>query len=171
MKSKFEPDVDSSVRLPAATRLIDPEAYDASEQHFAASVEENPAPPQFVVDRMPESSTDSKAADNSSQVEGPQLATVNSNSKGSLQLVEQSASPQSELLGPQDSDSWRHEVAARVNNYRARRRPRAPHYPSLQLKFDPPEPSWSSHKAAIEPTTHRSPESSCGRDAGSRGCS
>lgn len=156
MKSKFEPDVDSSVRLPAATRLIDPEAYDASEQHFAASVEENPAPPQFVVDRMPESSTDSKV-DNTSQVAGPQLATVDSNSKGSLQLVEQSASLQSELLEPQDSDSWRHEVAARVNNYRARRRPRAPHYPSLQLKFGPPEPSWSSHKAAIEPTITAAP--------------
>ena len=53
MKSKFEPDVDSDVRLPPAARLIDPEAYDASEQHFAASVEEKPAPrARFVADRL-----------------------------------------------------------------------------------------------------------------------
>ncbi len=41
-----------------------------------------------------------------------------------------------------DADSWRVEVAARVERYRTRRRPRTPHYPSLLLPFDPPE-SWS----------------------------
>jgi uncharacterized RDD family membrane protein YckC len=34
---------------------------------------------------------------------------------------------------------WRREVAVRLQRYRARRRPRAPHYPSLCLPFDPPE--------------------------------
>ncbi len=41
-----------------------------------------------------------------------------------------------------DTDSWRVEVAARVERYRTRRKPRTPHYPSLLLPFDPPE-SWS----------------------------
>jgi hypothetical protein len=50
MRSRFEPDVDLGVKLPPAARLIDPDAYDASEQRFAASVEEKPAPPQFVPD-------------------------------------------------------------------------------------------------------------------------
>ena len=50
MKSKFEPDLDSGLRLPPAVRLIDPEAYDASEQCFAASVEEKTVPRRFVVD-------------------------------------------------------------------------------------------------------------------------
>ena len=58
MKSKFEPDLDSGLRLPPAVRLIDPEAYDASEQRFAASVEEKvgekTVPRRFVVDAVQE---------------------------------------------------------------------------------------------------------------------
>jgi uncharacterized RDD family membrane protein YckC len=157
MKSKFEPDVDSGVRLPPAERLIDPEAYDASEQLFAASVEENPAHPQFVVEGTPESSGDRNAANNSRQGEREQLATVNSDSKDSVEPVEQSELPQAGLLEPQDSGTWRNEVTARVNNYRARRRPRAPRYPSLQLKFDPPEASWSANRATIPPENASTP--------------
>jgi uncharacterized RDD family membrane protein YckC len=33
-------------------------------------------------------------------------------------------------------DYWRHEVATRLERYRARRKPRAPRYPSLRLPFD-----------------------------------
>jgi uncharacterized RDD family membrane protein YckC len=44
------------------------------------------------------------------------------------------------LLDTPDVDAWRGEVAARVNRYRARRRPRGPRYPSLALKFEPSEP-------------------------------
>jgi uncharacterized RDD family membrane protein YckC len=39
-------------------------------------------------------------------------------------------------------DSWRDEVAARLERYRTRRKPRTPRYPSLLLPFDVPE-SWS----------------------------
>ena len=39
-------------------------------------------------------------------------------------------------------DSWRLEVAARLERYRTRRKPRTPRYPSLLLPFDAPE-SWS----------------------------
>ena len=153
MKSKFEPDIDSGRRLPPPARLIDPEAFDASEQRFAASVEENPVPPRFVADAMQGPSSDSNADDNSPPVEGPQLATVNSESTAAVELVAHSAALQTELLAPRNSDSWRNEVAARVNNYRARRRPRAPRYPSLQLKFDPPEPSWSARPGTMQPAT------------------
>jgi uncharacterized RDD family membrane protein YckC len=41
-------------------------------------------------------------------------------------------------------DSWRQEVATRLNNYRARRRPRGPRYPSLRLKFEADEPTEST---------------------------
>lgn len=34
------------------------------------------------------------------------------------------------------ADRWRHEVAARLNHYQARRKPRPPRYPSLQLRFE-----------------------------------
>ena len=41
-----------------------------------------------------------------------------------------------------NADGWRVEVAARVESYRTRRKPRAPRYPSLLLPFEAPE-SWS----------------------------
>src|SRR5277367_49031 len=41
-----------------------------------------------------------------------------------------------------DADSWRKEVAARLERYRTRRKPRTPRYPSLLLPFDAPE-TWS----------------------------
>jgi uncharacterized RDD family membrane protein YckC len=41
-----------------------------------------------------------------------------------------------------NADSWRVEVAARLERYRRRRKPRTPRYPSLLLPFDAPE-SWS----------------------------
>src|SRR5579863_8376274 len=36
-----------------------------------------------------------------------------------------------------DSSLWRLEVAARLNRYQARRKPRPPRYPSLRLRFEP----------------------------------
>ncbi len=38
-----------------------------------------------------------------------------------------------------DAEAWRHEVAARLERYRSRHKPRAPRYPSLFLPFDSPE--------------------------------
>jgi uncharacterized RDD family membrane protein YckC len=153
MKSKFEPDVDSGVKPPPGARLVDPEAYDASEQRFAASVEENPAPPRFVVDAAPQPPSDSNAGENSSVAEGPRFATVNSDTTGFLEHAAKNLSLRPELLGASDSDSWRREVAARMDNYRARRRPRAPRYPSLQLKFDPLESSWADNPSRAASTT------------------
>src|ERR1035437_5358438 len=42
----------------------------------------------------------------------------------------------------ENADFWRAEVAARLERYRTRRKPRTPHFPSLLLPFDTPE-SWS----------------------------
>jgi uncharacterized RDD family membrane protein YckC len=54
-----------------------------------------------------------------------------------------SAGPATEGTSPPpDAESWRNEVAARLERYRARRKPRAPRYPSLLLPFDSTE-SWS----------------------------
>jgi len=159
MKSKFEPDLDSGLRLPPAVRLIDPEAYDASEQRFAASVEEKveekTVPRRFVVDAVQEPQRNPAAGDGSSHAEDgrneacrepdklPGSPAPNEDSGLVVEIGPEAVTPllQTELLRPQDPDSWRHEVTARVDNYRARRRPRAPRYPSLQLKFEPPEPS------------------------------
>ena len=139
MKLKFEPDVDSNVPPPSGARLIDPEAYDASEQSFAASLNEASASPKFVADDVQDLSSNQRAAN--------ELPC----SREPVDLLTPSQSSQSEPVKPPDLDSWRNEVADRVNNYRARRRPRAPRYPSLQLKFDPPEPSWNDHPATMPP--------------------
>jgi len=48
---------------------------------------------------------------------------------------------QPDLLGQAGPSSWRDEVAAKLTNYRARRRPREPRYPSMRLKFGPSDPS------------------------------
>ncbi len=37
-----------------------------------------------------------------------------------------------------DRSAWREELAARLDRYRERRKPRAPRYPSLQLRFEEP---------------------------------
>ena len=42
-------------------------------------------------------------------------------------------------LPGEDAPAWRDELAARVNRYRARRKPRPPRYPSLRLHFEPGE--------------------------------
>jgi uncharacterized RDD family membrane protein YckC len=170
MKSKFEPDVDRGVRLPPSAQLIDPEAYDASEQRFAASVEPKAAPPRFVPDAAREPASDSITQDGLSQADDDgrsssgdpeQLPTaldpseaIGFSAERNLETAVPGAALQTELLQPQDSDTWRREVADRVNNYRARRRPRAPRYPSLQLKFDPPEPSGIAPDNIRQSATH-----------------
>src|SRR5271166_4350594 len=49
-----------------------------------------------------------------------------------------------------NQDSWRAEVAARLERYRTRRKPRTPRYPSLLLPFDAPE---SRSHSASDPKT------------------
>jgi uncharacterized RDD family membrane protein YckC len=163
MKSKFEPDLDSGLRLPPAVRLVDPKAYDASEQRFAASVEEKveekAVPRRFVVDAVQEPQSNLAAGDGSLHAQGggnepcrepDKLPGARAPNESSGLVVE---TLQTGLLRPQDPDSWRHEVAARVDNYRTRRRPRAPRYPSLQLKFEPYEPSSTGQEAASQAAT------------------
>jgi uncharacterized RDD family membrane protein YckC len=139
MKSKFEPDLDSGARETRSPLLIDPEAYDASEQQFAASVEEKPVPLRFVVDEL---APERHQADCAPEPDKLTAALLPGDSDVVVEGLE-TAAPAAEHSRDIDSESasWRNEVAARVGNYRARRRPRAPRYPSLQLKFDAPEPS------------------------------
>lgn len=47
--------------------------------------------------------------------------------------------PPSESSSPENERAWRAEVAARLNRYQARHRPRPPRYPSLRLRFEPEE--------------------------------
>jgi uncharacterized RDD family membrane protein YckC len=53
-----------------------------------------------------------------------------------------------------NAESWRSEVAARLQRYRTRRKPSSPRYPSLLLPFDPPQYRYhSSAPAAASEST------------------
>lgn len=57
---------------------------------------------------------------------------------------------------PEDGPAWRQEVAARLNRYQARRKPRPPRYPSLRLRFEDEVPISSSavsHEAEVFSST------------------
>jgi len=147
--------------------LIDPEAYDASEQQFAASLEKlSPHPqPRFVGERAEKIESAGvpivEEPGAGASVERPDALRVplenrilaaeqdvralssTVHTRPMPMTAETSAAPpvQVELIREGDAASWRHEVAARVNNYRARRSPRGPRYPSLRLKFEASEPT------------------------------
>jgi len=146
MKPRFEPAVDSEKTPPSPGRLIDPEECDASEQRFAASLEEKPALPRFVPDILLEPTVNVEAQ--CPEVLDRQEDPIPEREE-TLEPAAESPAGQPDTGQPADRGSWRGEVAARVNNYRARRRPREPRYPSLQLKFDPPQPGWETRAPDI----------------------
>jgi uncharacterized RDD family membrane protein YckC len=80
-----------------------------------------------------------------SRNDGELLTRTNSNSSVA------SSSAESHHAGntPGADTFWKDEVAARLNCYRARRKPRPPKYPSLRLKFDAP-----GLRPASEPTVN-----------------
>ena len=140
LKPRFQPDGGLSPP-PGPSRLIDPEAYDASEQQFAASMREASAPsgPRFIVEEDVPSGYSSR--------EDRASNTPSGGLQQEKEISETEVADQPIRSNPPEApapDSWREEVAARVNHYRARRRQRAPRYPSLQLRFENPEPSAGS---------------------------
>jgi uncharacterized RDD family membrane protein YckC len=52
------------------------------------------------------------------------------------QLIQENAHRERSEQLVEDSGAWRQEVAARLNHYQARRKPRPPRYPSLRLRFE-----------------------------------
>jgi len=146
MKPRFEPDSSQSgANDTFSPSLIDPEAYDASEQRFAASLEPIPhgRTPRFVVeeesDALPETPAESQ------EHEDERVGTEIHEETGPLSTSAGNAEAP-------DPESWRREVAARLHHYRARRRPREPRYPSLQLKFESEPASSPSVDLSVEDT-------------------
>jgi uncharacterized RDD family membrane protein YckC len=108
----------------ADNELLDPEAPDHCEEQFAASLESD-----YVVDSSGAYPGEDDAL---SQAETAAVAVME-------------AAPETEALVPASTaiappspgpEAWKTEVAARMENYRARKKPRPPKYPSLMLKFD-----------------------------------
>lgn len=152
MKPRFEPDVPTNANPDLSARLIDPEAFDASEQQFAASLEKSSARTESRLGH--ESFVEPRFAAPRFVVENtPQEAAMVPTDHGVVRVETQETSTPShpaEPQPPQDPDAWRREVAARLSHYRARRRTREPRYPSLQLKFEP-EPSFTTPEAPPSP--------------------
>jgi uncharacterized RDD family membrane protein YckC len=134
MKSRFQPDANCDPVWDPT--LIDPEAFDVSEQRFAASLEEKPSspPPRFVVEYA-EPPAPLPVADEASSPAAHETTAGDATRPGDEGVAMGPGSP----CQPAEPDSWRREVAARVNDYRGRR-PRTPRYPSLQLRFEAAEP-------------------------------
>jgi uncharacterized RDD family membrane protein YckC len=163
MKPKFE--LDGSDEACSSARLIDPDAFDASEQQFAASLEQPSAPAKvnFILDTNEDSErpvASSEIATTEFEVEaGQEPENPAADQIAGREPNQESSVGSAESVGGQtpDPDAWRNEVAARVNKYRARRRPREPRYPSLQLKFEPYEPLPSSRSAVAEASASARP--------------
>jgi|SRR5580704_3522821 hypothetical protein len=56
---------------------------------------------------------------------------------------------------PEGSAVWRQEVAARLNRYQSRRKPRPPRYPSLQLHFEEEDSPRTARDISDEPSASR----------------
>jgi uncharacterized RDD family membrane protein YckC len=139
------------VRVYAATGL---EMAPASETIGGSLKEEAESPrPRFVVERNYED--EEQGADDRS-VRSTFHSGIEPERESSTRMPETSEPVsgsanqiQPDLLAA-PNDSWREEVSARLHHYRARRRPRAPRYPSLRLKFETPENDWTPSTRANE---------------------
>jgi uncharacterized RDD family membrane protein YckC len=161
MKPRFEPDVPTDANPDLSASLIDPDAFDASEQRFAASLEHSAVrtEPRFGQERfvVPRSLVPRFVVEDGLQG----VATSQTEpDAGGAETHEAATPPKSaEPPLPQDPDAWRREVAARLSHYRARRRIREPRYPSLQLKFETepgpttPEPTLPPAAPVVRETT------------------
>jgi uncharacterized RDD family membrane protein YckC len=112
--------------------LVDPEALDMSEQQFEDSLAVYGDVPRFVV---VEESIEVPAEPPVDAAESPVVSESAEPLLPQTSLAIEEGQP--EAAPPEE---WRHEVAARLQRFRERRRLPGPRYPSLQLPFELFEP-------------------------------
>ncbi len=135
MKPRFELDDGDGIRGECSAS----ESSDATEARFAISVEcAAPKSSRFIVeephsnDRVPGTLQRKCEELSSPGISDPSaLAQTHSTQP---ELMEMSS------LETDESNGWRQEVSTRLSKYQSRRRLREPRYPSLQLKFESPDP-------------------------------
>ena len=87
-------------------------------------------------------------ADVGSAAEVPPALTIPETPDPSRQLAVETVLPGPDSEGAaENSTAWRQEVAARLNRYHSRRKPRPPRYPSLRLRFEEGDATRSSSDA------------------------
>jgi uncharacterized RDD family membrane protein YckC len=173
-RPKFEPhfELDAAGEAPRVSAhgvLVDQEAFDASEQPSAASPEGlQPSLPRFVVDlpsRPTANDQPEKASNRPADIHDSEASAVLKPPAhvGGLPTADESqvgvavqvvAKTDAESRNP---DSWRQEVAARLHRYHSRRKPRAPRYPSLRLKFEASEHGWTDSSRIADSVAHTTP--------------
>jgi uncharacterized RDD family membrane protein YckC len=125
--------------------LIDPEAFEPSEQAFSGSLSESASEQymRFVPNAPSVPVTVSEIQEERSSKE--EALPSNDAVPSALNLCASTAEKPAPTA--EDPDAWRREVAARLDRYRSRRKVAEPRYPSLRLKFDPPEQTWNDISA------------------------
>lgn len=164
LRRRFELEGDSDA---ATSRvLVDPEADHASEQRFAASLDDPPPSPRPRFAVQVEENLAAEAGRLAQPVDNEQTANFSANriqlcpEDGATGPVEDRRldcpAPNGDAQAPSDrGQAWRQEVAARVHSYRARRRSGGPKYPSLRLNFEPPESRHDARQEAEQPAPAR----------------
>src|SRR5258706_3246741 len=87
------------------------------------------------------------AEEETPEAEAPSLS---SGLGSGLSPTEESSTPVENGLPSEDSPAWRQEVAARLNRYQARRKPRPPRYPSLRLHFEHEDSAPTVSSSSVE---------------------
>ena len=113
----------------------------SSDSHSAAS-------PRWLADDVAEDNAllASAPAHDVPEPPGAEVPDLSPSAKASAPDSEDGNQP-----SPEDSAAWREEVAARLNRYQSRRKPRPPRYPSLQLHFE--EDFRTAPDISVEPST------------------
>jgi RDD family len=140
MKPRFE--LEDPAAYPGSARAtspeqVEPEAYDAQGHQCDANQEKSPERPCFVVEEQISFVDlligDPAHSEVAVELQRDSVAKLARN-RTTLKVAE--------ALRSGAETSWRQEVTERLSNYQARRRPRGPRYPSLQLKFETQEVAW-----------------------------
>jgi uncharacterized RDD family membrane protein YckC len=146
MKARFQIDRQTSKPPVRAATLVDPEAYDASEQQFSASLEEKRTHAKFEVAEAAELTVPgSKPPDELQTSEDPHHDSETDTAS------QQVPDTQPEQKPADSGDAWRQELQTKLSQYRAKKRPAPPRYPSLQLKFETSDSAWTSSVSALRP--------------------
>lgn len=142
MRPRFEADLQSLSSSDNNCQLLAPESYDAGEEQLAVGAAKS-GRPRFIVE---EEGLHFQGLDSEDRV------ARDSFEAGANEASTARAHSERDHVSSTDPAAWRQEITSRLNSYRGRKRLRAPRYPSLQLKFDPPTSSCSStYKASALP--------------------
>ena len=102
---------------------------------------DSPVSPRWLPDLV-EGEDDLRLASSAAQT-APETASESSTPANAT-------SDQSPTSAHENSDAWRQELAARLNHYQARRKPRPPRYPSLRLRFEEEDSPRNANSSSDE---------------------